>query len=132
MRRSMIVVISAAAAILIVASGTASADTVVHPTRIGVERTPGKVEPGTEVELSGHLVAQKRECVRGSIVELIEPGEGTTASILTGRRGGYSFTMTVQETEVYRVRFPGKVLSAIHPNSHVCEGSSARIRVRVG
>jgi hypothetical protein len=133
MRRNVALVTVCAAALLVVNSGIALAHTVSFPTDISAERSPdGVVAPGTEVHISGELTSDKRACSKGSEIRLIEVGQGTIDTDMTGHRGRFSFDVTVQDTTRYRVKFPGKILNSVHPHSHVCEASTTSLRVRVG
>ncbi len=113
-------------------TGVAVAHTISFPTSITVSRDPsGAVERGTTVRIFGKLSSDKRNCYRNSKIKLIRVGTGVIRTTRTDGRGRYEFFLTVRRTARYRVRFPGKVLNAVHPHLHTCEASSAGFRIRV-
>lgn len=121
-----------ALASLIAASGIAQAHTVEYPTDISVARRPaGAVERGTVVHIYGRLTSPKHACVVNSRIQLIKVGTGVVDRTRTDERGRYSFDRKVRRTSRWRVRFPGKILNAVHPHSHTCAASSAGFRIKV-
>jgi hypothetical protein len=111
---------------------TASAVTTTYPTSITAHRKPtGVVERGTAVHIYGKLSSEKRVCIRNSTIKLIRVGTGVIRTTKTGRRGRYAFDIRVRKTARYRVRFPGKTVNVVHPNTIVCEASSTGFRIRV-
>ncbi len=133
MRRSLRYLAVVLAATLAL-TGVALAHTISFPTSITVSRDPtGAVERGTTVRIFGKLSSEKRACYRHSKIQLIRVGTGVIRRTTTDGRGRYEFSLTVRRTARYRVRFPGKVLNAVHPHLHTCEASSSssfRIPVR--
>lgn len=132
MKRHVRKLISASLGLVIALSGVAYAHPTEFPTDISVARSPrGAVAPGTTVHIYGKLSSPKRACIRRSTIQLIRVGKGVVATTVTTRRGRYAFDRRVWNTARWRVRFPGKVLNAVHPHSHTCEASSAGFRIRV-
>lgn len=119
---------------LLLLGTVASAHTVSFPTSLTLSRSPGgTVAPGTRVTFSGELSSDKKACVNGSKITLIQIGEGRVASRRTDAQGDYSFRVAVTETSRWRTRYGGEVLNATHPHNHTCGASASnRIRVRVG
>lgn len=132
MKRHVRKLISAALGLVIALSGVAYAHTVAYPTAISAKRSPsGAVERGTVVHIYGRLTSEKRQCFVRSRILLIKVGVGVVDRTRTDLRGRYAFDRKVRHTSRWRVRFPGKVLNAVHPHSHTCEASSAGFRIRV-
>lgn len=132
LRASTLVALVAAG--IFVLGGVAYAHTVSFPTSLTLSRSPGgTVAPGTRVTFSGELSSEKKACVNGSKITLIQIGEGPVATRRTDAQGDYSFRVAVTETSRWRTRYGGEVLNATHPHNHTCEASASnRIRVRVG
>ncbi len=124
--------LGAALGLVIALSGVAQAHTVVFPTDISAHRSPtGTVEKGTVVRIYGRLTSPKRACYVNSPIQLIRVGVGVVARTRTDGQGRYQFFRRVWRTSRWRVRFPGKVLYAVHPHSHTCAASSAELRITV-
>ncbi len=132
MRRASRAVIALVAAATLALPAPAEALIIAYPTSITADRSPtGTVEPGTSVHIFGKLSSPKRTCVRNSTIQLIKVGKGVIRTTTTGRRGRYAFDIRVWNTARYRVRFPGKTLKVVHPDTYICEASSTSLRIRV-
>jgi len=114
--------------------GTALAHDVTFDTDLSLHRSPGgTVASGTQITFSGAPSSSKAACERNSRIDLIKVGSGVVERTRTGAQGGYSFQRKVYQTQNWRTRFRGKVLSAVHPHNHVCGASVSRtIQVPVG
>jgi hypothetical protein len=125
-------ILGAVLGLTVALSGVAYAETVVYPTEISVARRPtGAVSPGTVVHIYGKLSSEKLACIRNSKIQLIRVGKGVVARTATDLKGRYAFDRKVRNTSRWRVRFPGKVLNAVHPHNRTCGASSAGFRIRV-
>ena len=133
MGRSRILVAGMTLVLTVGLTGLANAHTEAFPTSITMKVSPTPpVEKGTAVTFSGKLSSDRAGCVKQSTVNLIKVGTGDVATTTTNNRGRYSFTRHVRATARWKVRFPGKVLDAVHPHNHTCDAStSSRVRVRV-
>ena len=132
MRRLARTIVALSAAAALVVPALAEASTIEIPTSITANRKPtGAVEPGTSVHIYGKLSSPKARCERNSTIKLIKVGKGVIRTTTTGRRGRYAFDIRVWNTAHYRVRFPGKTLKVVHPDTYVCAASRTSLRILV-
>lgn len=132
MRRTSRAVIALVAAATLALPAPAEALVIAYPTSITAARTPtGVVDRGTVVTIYGRLISEKRACIRNSPIRLIRLADGKVWRTRTGRRGRYAFEIRATFTSRYRVRFPGKTLKVVHPDTYVCQASSTSLRIRV-
>ncbi len=132
MRRTLVASMAIAVVFMLNAS-VASAHSVSYPTAITAHGTPdGVVQAGDDVTIHGKVRSDVTACFESVRVKLIQVGVGKVDQTDTNLNGRYHFKVAPEETTAYRVKYPGKILNAVHPHTHVCEASAARIRVTVG
>jgi hypothetical protein len=121
-RRSIAVV--TVTTLLAVGVNVAFASTVSFNTKLTLRSSV----TGHKAVFRGDLTSPKARCVKNSTIKLIRVGRGVKDTTTTDADGHYSFPRRrVAHNSDWRTRFPGKVLSAVHPNTRTCDSSRSPV-----
>ncbi len=132
MKPLRLIPIAATFLVLLLIAGVAWAHTVEFQTRVRIRVSDTRVSAGDRVRVTGHLRSPTDACERHSKVKLIRVGVGVWDKDKTDRKGKYAFTVKPDETAEWRVKFPGKVLNAVHPHNHTCaKSTSETVKIKV-
>ena len=101
----------------------------IEPTRITIKASSTQVPQGRKVTFQGKLKSDWSKCFNWRNVSLYR-GSKKVATKQTRQSGYYKFTVRVNSTKTWKVRFGGRKWGK-HPHVHRCLASSSKgIRVR--